>query len=863
MYVQAVEFTRRETAEWKCDMVIFPEAAVEHPPQCFNQGELSFRNVALDVLSKLARELNIHIVLGSVVADRKEDKAYCEKCIVLTPKGGMTSIRKNTSTAPRHEVATFNTEEGVVGVLIGAEAEDSERWAQILSRRPCLVINPTRAPVQMDLDLAKIHPELQVVAWMNAMKAVVHYVEAQTRRWPVAFVRADAPMQAGGAGTSLVFEPHRSVFASSWNPLFVAVDTTHPSMMRKRRMPGFRELNIEARLRAAQRDQGILMDEQAELGPRYDVWSFMVESRVSKALLGNSLVKSWKLVMVEEAAKKEAQKYEFTSTMLPLTTITGRTVYAVATTIGSLVMWDPVMKRELSSFELKQGAISCMAQGRNSMEYFTLGRTEEDLTFRHFEDLQLLASAVIPQSALPWANWRKIAPAEDDLTSCSSHSSSEQYDTDRPSRGYVQMVAVPTSSFYATVTSAFYLDQPHHILAVLEVRGLAPIGLVVDVCGGAAQAVDIYGSGPPPTSRENNDLEDDDDEAEDLMGPTSSVEPLEYLVGTESVEQHFQENHPSQPNRVVVFLYNTNRLIILVLETWEIHEQMLLEERPTRRQTEDVPLALAVVDSSVQGSFNIIVSYRSQILRWWQVSLSGCRQVALVPVHLPINILSVIELPLPTGVQAWKWDPDEFPIQSRTRSKSKASVVKGLTKRMDTKRFTEITTRRSSIQGPAKATSIVAVAFNQSPKVRYSTISGDKAQGQNLSSADTARTETAIALTAGAEGSMLFPSGNLFIAAIDSKRGMPLFIGRAGRIVELYNISLDGAICCSKPQGVFEPKRKSADFVERMDTCPTDLWCLDKAIVCICRCGDVRHIEITLEDEAVALADIPATFGID
>lgn len=65
-YVQTLEYLLRETNEQKVDFAVLPEFSLEHPAQCTNQSELSYDNVSIMMLSRVAKQRQLYLVLGSV-----------------------------------------------------------------------------------------------------------------------------------------------------------------------------------------------------------------------------------------------------------------------------------------------------------------------------------------------------------------------------------------------------------------------------------------------------------------------------------------------------------------------------------------------------------------------------------------------------------------------------------------------------------------------------------------------------------------------------------------------------------------------------------------------------------------------------
>ena len=169
-YVQTLDIILRETRQRKVDLVVLPEFSLDHPAQCTNQGELSHDNVAFMMLARLAKQRNLYIVLGSVEERCQSEGQVHDTCVVFDCRGEMRFHRKGSkgskeasaidapplSPAPVFDMEGF----GTVGLLIGSEVEDSVKWSNLLcwSPRPCLLLNPCSAPIQLDAGLAKAPP---------------------------------------------------------------------------------------------------------------------------------------------------------------------------------------------------------------------------------------------------------------------------------------------------------------------------------------------------------------------------------------------------------------------------------------------------------------------------------------------------------------------------------------------------------------------------------------------------------------------------------------------------------------------------------------------------------------------------------
>ena len=169
-YVQALEFLLRETQERPADLALLPEFALEHPAQCTHQGELSYDNVAIMMLSRLARQRQLYLVLGV------RDSDSVDICLVFNRQGDMTLHKAGATSGAGHsnpghsgagsvnaevsECPSFQTEWGTVALL----GDVTGSWAPLLALAPVLILNPCNAPMELDMALAKAHPELP---WMQ------------------------------------------------------------------------------------------------------------------------------------------------------------------------------------------------------------------------------------------------------------------------------------------------------------------------------------------------------------------------------------------------------------------------------------------------------------------------------------------------------------------------------------------------------------------------------------------------------------------------------------------------------------------------------------------------------------------------
>ncbi|CAE8600125.1 unnamed protein product, partial [Polarella glacialis] len=103
---------------------------------------------------------------------------------------------------------------------------------------------------------------------------------------------------------------------------------------------------------------------------------------------------------------------------------------------------------------------------------------------------------------------------------------------------------------------------------------------------------------------------------------------------------------PGAQHRALVCLWRSNRVCILIFREWELFEMMLLDETATTKQRLDSPICgMALPNPEGDETFNMVVSYTSMVIRWWQVSLTSCRQQAHIVLTFAVNNLTAIHRP--------------------------------------------------------------------------------------------------------------------------------------------------------------------------------------------------------------------------
>ena len=152
-YVQTLDILLRETREQRIDLAVLPEFSLDHPAQCTNQGELTYDNVAIMMLARLAKHRQLYVVLGSV-EERCKSRVH-DTSVVFNRQGAICLLHRKC--VDGETVGSFETEFGTVGLLLGSEVENEMKWSALNAnvQNLCLVLNPCSAPIQLDAALAK------------------------------------------------------------------------------------------------------------------------------------------------------------------------------------------------------------------------------------------------------------------------------------------------------------------------------------------------------------------------------------------------------------------------------------------------------------------------------------------------------------------------------------------------------------------------------------------------------------------------------------------------------------------------------------------------------------------------------------
>lgn len=837
-YVQTLEYLLRETAEQKVDLAVLPEFSLEHPAQCTNQSELSYDNVSIMMLSRLAKQRQLYLVLGSV--EERCSYGVFDTCVVFNRSGEMILQYRKNSEQREEALNCFQTEYGTVGVLLGAEVEDESRWSFLLSQ--CvLILNPCNAPMELDQALAKAHPELQVAAWHKGFRRMEALVQSRLRSFGAtadvprfSFVRADAPLRQGGAGLSILVEPNRSVLVPTWGPSFfvVEVDRDRPA----RKLPKWRTLSIEEIIKAASKsshDRELLKCDTVEIGPRYRVWTLRTPT-LSKAALTQA--GEWSTLWAERNKHEESvhtqNSFHSLSALvglgtkascffLPITTRDGRQLYVVAERTTAITLWDLRHRREFQSFSFAESVgssrranfsellsregqrgveVTAVGAGPSTSQFVVAGVTETGLLLQLFEERKLLQDFSFSLEDFPWEEWKLFPPLE--LDEKTNFHRDEEDDKSRT----VKIRGIFWSSPLQAVAIADSEDPEKPEVALL-------LDLEKDGVG-SVQILDIYCDGPPKLDAieeltETQDLSASIASAADELQTESSFsekEERDKLVMVKAFErQRFPES--KCPQSGLVCLWKSDRLCIVTYSDWKVHDQVLVDDPGTAKDRLDMPLCASILPGD--GACSVLASYASMIIRWWRVSLKSCFQQACVVLSSPVTNFGLLYCygeapPAPEDYQEY-----------RRMSQSSLEMSKAARQSLN---FTSFTTSSQRV-------STIAMSQKLSSQRRPSRSSGSDPK-VTLSSLDNGLVES---------------SATILISAIDRSGELTIFLGQGANLKKIYTIY--------------------SDLSWSPSTTVDCIWMMETHVALLQRNGDVRHIEFDINGELMRLADLFADEG--
>lgn len=833
-YVQTLEYLLRETAEQKVDLAVLPEFSLEHPAQCTNQSELSYDNVSIMMLSRLAKQRQLYLVLGSV--EERCPYGVFDTCVVFNRSGEMILQYRKNSEQREEALNCFQTEYGTVGVLLGAEVEDESRWSSLLSQ--CvLILNPCNAPMELDQALAKAHPELQIAAWHKGFRRMEALVQSRLRSFGAtadvprfSFVRADAPLRQGGAGLSILVEPNCSVLVPTWGPSFfvVEVDRDRPA----RKLPKWRTLSIEEIIKAASKsshDRELLKCDTVEIGPRYRVWTLRTPT-LSKAALTQA--GEWSTLWAERNKHEESvhtqNSFHSLSALvglgtkascffLPITTRDGRHLYVVAERSASITLWDLRHRREYQSFSfagstgsrlselcrecVEDVEVTAVGAGPSTSQFVVAGVTETGLLLQLFEEKKLLQDFSFSFEDFPWDEWKLFPPLE-----LEEKIHFHQEDEDDKS--------------HTVKIRGIFWSSPLQAVAIADSEDpeKPEVALLLDLDGssvGSVQILDIYCDGPPKL-----DAIEEMTETQDLSGLSASIpsaasaadelqtessfsekEERDKLVMVKAFErQRFPES--KYPQSGLVCLWKSDRLCIVTYSDWKVHDQVLVDDPGTAKDRLDMPLCASILPGD--GACSVLASYASMIIRWWRVSLKSCFQQACVVLSSPVTNFGLL--------YCYGEAPPEDYQEYRRISQSSLDMSKAARQSLNFTSFTTSSQRVSTLGGGGTSQKL-------SSQRRPSRSSGSDPK-----------------VTLSLDNGLVESSATILISAIDRSGELTIFLGQRANLKKIYTIY--------------------SDLSTSPSTTVDCIWMMETHVALLQRNGDVRHIEFDINGELMRLADL-------
>merc|ERR1711904_410189 len=108
--------------------------------------------------------------------------------------------------------------------------------------------------------------------------------------------------------------------------------------------------------------------------------------------------------------------------------------------------------------------------------------------------------------------------------------------------------------------------------------------------------VDVFGNGPPAII-EDSDSDDGQQPQVEFVKQTQLCLPSQPKVDKLIQARIMQLQIKGRPQRLLVCLYDSNRLVQCTLHDNELHEVMLVEDMAGDRQRSDSPICFAVLQN--------------------------------------------------------------------------------------------------------------------------------------------------------------------------------------------------------------------------------------------------------------------------
>ncbi len=159
-----MEIVIRDAARQGCDLVVFPELALNtwgqcadcashHRPCDWHLGEAeAVPGPSTEAVLTLTRELDIHVIFGLEERDANEDGTIYNAAVLIAPEGILGTYRKihlgipleTDRFTPGTELPVFETRLGPIGIQICYDFYNNPELSRILALKGArLLVNPT------------------------------------------------------------------------------------------------------------------------------------------------------------------------------------------------------------------------------------------------------------------------------------------------------------------------------------------------------------------------------------------------------------------------------------------------------------------------------------------------------------------------------------------------------------------------------------------------------------------------------------------------------------------------------------------------------------------------------------------------
>lgn len=540
-----------------------------------------------------------------------------------------------------------------------------------------------------------------------------------------------------------------------------------------------------------------------------------------------------------------------TSFLLSLTSRDGRQMYASIHSNGQLLLWDVKLKRELSSSMLGSTNLTAVNTWRTPNQIIVASVSKGTTILKIFEEHVPVGELKLDDTG----NVTKLRKSSISTRRQSGAPSSPSTRASRVDRNDGDDDAKPLAPRTARVPLVRAVFHVHASIAIVLLEPVdaehGPTAKLVDMEDGQTQDVDVYGNGPPAFKEEDSD--GNEENQEEQVKPILQQAKVDKLIQARIVEQQIK----GRSQRILVCLYDSNRIVQCTLYDNETHEVMLFEEGAGERQRGDCPICFATLPNpNSNETYHLVVSYQSMMIRWWQVSLTAGKILAQVTLNAAVTHLTVFDWPSPTGQSANISPVVEKPAGSPagprrgnarfsvfSREKGNENAVRQSV-RLVTEDPEHQASEKSAPTSPNARASLAHLQGGLNGFIRQrasvkNSIGHPRAsvESREASKRQPGLRQSMTDVTSPHDDFVVNKDQScLCIVGFDVAGGMPILLSRLGKMARVY-------ICNDH----FVDKSAKVD----------QLACDGSTIAVQISNGDIRHMEFVYEDEVIPLKDIP------